>query len=87
MRAGAKNKSLIACDGCIEGITPKFREPGDIGCIDNLRVLDSPAGIADFSFVRRHGFERLFVKIENQSVGAIADRVRFHLDAAAKRFV
>ena len=85
-RAGAKNKSLIACDGCIEGITPSLANRGISCWIDNLRVLDSPARFANFSLVRRHGFERLFVKIENQSVGPVADRVCFHLDAAAQRF-
>src|SRR4029077_2118094 len=64
----------------------KFSEPGNIVWIDNLRVLDAPARFANSPFVGRHGFERLLVKIENQSVGAIADGVRFHLDAPAQRF-
>src|SRR5215471_13960961 len=60
----------------------KFSEPRDVGWIHNLRVLDTPAPVANLSFVWRHVFERLLVKIENKPVGAIADRVRFYLDTA-----
>src|SRR5438876_7071026 len=37
------------------------------------------------SFFRRHGFKRLLVKIENSAIGAVADRVRFDLNATAQR--
>ena len=61
-------------------------EARNVGRIDNLRVLDAPARLADFPLVRRDGFECLFVKIENHAVGAIADCVRLDLNAAAQCF-
>ena len=60
--AGAKNKSLIACDGCIEAMTPSLRETRKILLGQNLRVLDPPARFPNFSFARRHGFKRLLRK-------------------------
>ena len=83
--AGAKNKSLIACDGCIEGMTPSFAKRGISAGSESAHARRASA-VREFFARRRDGFERLFVKIENQSIGAIADRVRFDLNAAAQRF-
>ena len=54
---------------------------------ENLCVLDAPARFANLSLVRRNGLERFFVKIEDHSIRAIADGVRFDLNAAAQRFL
>src|SRR5439155_25353189 len=46
----------------------------------------TPARLANFSRVRRHSFERLFVKIEDQPVRTVAYCMCLDLNAAAKRF-
>ena len=55
--------------------------------LENLRVLDPPARFLHFAVVRRDGFERFFVEIEDGAIGAVADRVRLDLDAAAQGFL
>ena len=65
----------------------EFGEAREVLRAQNLRVLDAPAGLADFSLIRRHGLQRVFVKIEDRAIRAIADGVGFDLHAAAKRFL
>ena len=65
-------------------MTPSFANRGRSGGIENLRMLDAPARLANFSLFRRNGFECLFVKIEDHSIGAIADGVRLDLNAATQ---
>ena len=43
-------------------------------------------GSSTFLCTVRHGCKRLFVFVENETIRAIADRVRFNLDAFAQRF-
>src|SRR6184192_4242325 len=58
----------------------------NVGRIDNLRVLDTPAWFPNFSLVRRYRFERLLVKIENHVVCPISDGMGLDLNPAPQRF-
>ena len=55
------------------GEDAEFREPRNILRTQNLGVLDSPARIMC-------ALQRIFVKIKNKAVGAIANGVSFDLD-------
>ena len=55
--------------------------------IDNLRVFNSPPRFLNLPLVRRHRFERAFVKIENHPIGAIANCVCLDLNASTQCFL
>ncbi len=46
----------------------EFREARYICRIDNLRMLDAPARVCNFALRLRHGFERLLIFIEHESI-------------------
>ena len=86
-RLGAKNRSLIAWDGCMDGNDTEFREAWNVSRVENLRMLNPPPRLAHLSLLGRHRFERLFVEIENRPVRTIPDRVGFDLDSAPQGFL
>src|SRR6266404_1346366 len=64
----------------------EFGKPREVGEIDNLRVLNPPPGLPNFSLLGWNGFERLFIEIEDHPVRPIANRVCLDLNTAAQRF-
>src|SRR5215213_3111117 len=61
-------------------------EARDVRGVENLRVLDAPARLADLSLRGRHGSESLFVEVKGNAIGAITDGVRFDLYPLLQRF-
>ena len=59
-------------------------ETRNVFCAENLRVLDSPARLGYLALVRRSLFERGGVKIEDDAIRAITDRMRLHLNATTQ---
>src|SRR3989442_1995975 len=59
----------------------QFGEAGDVRRADYLLSLIAPARLADLPLFRRHRFKRLLVLVEDETIGAIADRMSFDLNA------
>src|SRR6185503_11368578 len=59
----------------------ELRKARNVGWVDNLRVLDAPTWISNLSFRHWHSLERRLVLVEYKTIRAIADRMRFDLNA------
>ncbi len=81
-RAGANNMSLMACEVCIEAITPSAAKRGMSASATTWACSIRKRGSAIAPIRGRHRAERLFVLVERDAVAAIADGVRLDLYAA-----
>ncbi len=65
----------------------ELRESRNVHGADDLRVLDSPARLANLALFGRHRLHRFFVPIENRSIRSIAYRVSLNLNPFSQSFL
>src|SRR3982074_504680 len=59
----------------------EFFEARNVERIYDLSVLNAPARIGDLALIRRHGFQRFLILVENEAITLVADRVGLNLNA------